>query len=43
MHSFSGVASGSPLPTMEPSFEKLLVRLVDAGVQFVVVGGVAVP
>jgi hypothetical protein len=27
---------------MEPSFEKLLVRLIDAGVQFVVVGGVAV-
>lgn len=27
---------------MEPSFEKLLVRLADAGVQFVVVGGVAV-
>jgi len=27
---------------MEPSFEKLLVRLADAGVQFVVVGGIAV-
>lgn len=27
---------------MEPSFEKLLVRLADAGVKFVLVGGVAV-
>ena len=27
---------------MEPSFEKLLVRLADAAVEFVVVGGVAV-
>ncbi len=27
---------------MEPSFEKLLVLLADAGVQFIVVGGVAV-
>ena len=27
---------------MEPSFEKLLVRLADAGVQFVLVGGLAV-
>ena len=28
--------------TMEPSFEKLLVLLAEAGVRFVVVGGVAV-
>jgi hypothetical protein len=27
---------------MEPTFEKLLVLLADAGVQFIVVGGVAV-
>ncbi len=27
---------------MEPSFEKLLALLADAGVQFVLVGGVAV-
>jgi hypothetical protein len=27
---------------MEPSFEKLLVLLAEAGVQFIVVGGVAV-
>jgi predicted nucleotidyltransferase len=27
---------------MEPSFEKLLVRLAEAGVEFIVVGGIAV-
>ena len=40
---FSSVAApGVRPPTMEPSFEKLLVRLADAGVQFVVVGDIAV-
>lgn len=33
---------GELLNPMEPSFEKLLVRLADHGVQFIVVGGVAV-
>jgi hypothetical protein len=27
---------------MEPTFEKLLVRLANGGVQFVIVGGIAV-
>ena len=40
---FSSVAApGVRPPTMEPSFEKLLVRLADASVQFVVVGDIAV-
>ena len=33
---------GDHLLTMEPSFEKLLARLAEAGVAFVVVGGLAV-
>lgn len=33
---------GAHLLLMEPSFEKLLVRLADAGVEFLVVDGVAV-
>jgi hypothetical protein len=37
-----GAENGVPPQTMEPSFEKLLVRLADAKVQFVLVGGVAV-
>ncbi len=42
MHSCSAASRGAPLPAMEPSFEKLLARLADGGVEFVVVGGVAV-
>jgi predicted nucleotidyltransferase len=42
MRSCSAVERGALPPTMEPSFEKLLVRLAEAGVQFIVVGGVAV-
>ena len=34
--------SGNPQQTMEPSFEKLLVILAEARVDFVIVGGVAV-
>ncbi len=33
---------GNHLLTMEPTFEKLLVRLADGGVDFVIVGGIAV-
>lgn len=35
-------AHGSPLATMEPTFEKLLVLLAEGRVDFVLVGGVAV-
>lgn len=42
MRSSFAAAPGARPPTMEPSFAKLLVRLADAGVQFVVVGGMAV-
>lgn len=42
MHSYCAVVHGTRRMTMEPSFEKLLVRLAEAGVEFVVVGGVAV-
>jgi len=38
----SAAARGARPLTMEPSFEKLLARLADAAVEFVVVGGVAV-
>lgn len=40
----SGFAAenGKPLQMMEPTFEKLLVRLANGGVQFVIVGGIAV-
>jgi hypothetical protein len=34
--------NGSPPETMEPSFEKLLGLLAEAGIHFVVVGGIAV-
>lgn len=36
------VASGNLLKTMEPSFEKLLAKLAEVKVRFIVVGGVAV-
>jgi hypothetical protein len=42
MRSCSAAANGVHLQMMEPSFEKLLVRLADADVKFVLVGGVAV-
>jgi len=42
MRSDCGEACGEILNPMEPSFEKLLVRLADHGIQFIVVGGVAV-
>ena len=38
----SGEDFGKRRLPMEPSFEKLLARLVDAAVEFIVVGGVAV-
>ena len=38
----SAVENGKPLQTMEPTFEKLLVKLANGGVQFVIVGGIAV-
>ena len=38
----SSAGIGNPRSTMEPTFEKLLVILAEAGVQFVIVGGVAV-
>jgi hypothetical protein len=36
------VGIGNHLLTMEPTFEKLLVRLANGGVDFVIVGGIAV-
>ncbi|MES2507616.1 MAG: nucleotidyltransferase [Verrucomicrobiota bacterium] len=42
MRNSFAVACGELLNPMEPSFEKLLVRLADSGVQFIIVGGVAV-
>lgn len=42
MHGNCVEVVGDALNLMEPSFEKLLVRLVDHEVQFIVVGGVAV-
>jgi acylphosphatase len=42
MRSSSGAGRGVLPQTMEPSFEKLLVRLAEADVKFVLVGGVAV-
>ncbi len=42
MRSCSVAENGDHPQTMEPSFEKLLVRLADADVKFVLVGGVAV-
>ena len=42
MRCFSGAANGHHHQTMEPAFEKLLALLADAGVQYIVVGGVAV-
>ena len=36
------MANGSLLKMMEPSFEKLLAKLAEADVRFVVVGGIAV-
>lgn len=42
MHNGCVAVFGELLNPMEPSFEKLLVRLADHGVQFIVVGGVAV-
>lgn len=42
MRFFSGEENGSPPRLMEPVFEKLLGLLAEAGVQFIVVGGVAV-
>jgi hypothetical protein len=34
--------NGNPRKMMEPTFEKLLVRLANGGVDFVIVGGIAV-
>ena len=42
MRSGCAVENGKPLQTMEPTFEKLLVKLANGGVQFVIVGGIAV-
>jgi hypothetical protein len=42
MHGSCAAAKGARRPTMEPSFEKLLALLADAGVEFILVGGVAV-
>lgn len=42
MPRLSGVAPGTLLLTMEPPFEKVLAVLAEAGVNFIVVGGVAV-
>lgn len=41
-HAGFSAENGNPRQTMEPTFEKLLVILAEDGVEFVVVGGVAV-
>lgn len=42
MHKCCAAANGKHPPMMEPSFEKVLVLLAEAGVDFIVVGGIAV-
>ncbi len=42
MPDFSEVESSNSRSTMEPTFEKLMVRLARAEVEFLLVGGIAV-